>query len=75
MLRYRIDGVHPHRFDQIKRSVQLELKDGQNEVEVKNLSSSIDQDSIRVDGFGNAIILDVIYRTSFPFHSFRDDPQ
>ncbi len=48
---------------QIKRTVQLlELKQGQNEVQIKNLPSCLDQDSIRVDGIGSAVIFDVIYR-------------
>lgn len=48
---------------QIKRTVQLlELKQGQNEVQIKNLPLCLDQDSIRVDGIGNAVIFDVIYR-------------
>ena len=34
---------------------------GTNEVEITQLPSSLEQDSIRVDGIGNAIISDVIY--------------
>ena len=42
----------------------VELKDGQNDVEIKNLPSILEADSIRVDGIGNATIFDVIYRES-----------
>ena len=42
----------------------VELKDGQNDVEIKNLPSLLEADSIRVDGIGNATIFDVIYRQS-----------
>ena len=42
----------------------MELKDGQNDVEVKNLPTCLEEDSIRVDGIGNATIFDVIYRKS-----------
>ena len=49
---------------QINRRIELELKKGQNEVEVKNLPTVLDQDSIRVDGIGSAVIFDVIYSMS-----------
>ena len=48
----------------VKRRIEVELKDGQNDVEVKNLPTCLEEDSIRVDGIGNATIFDVIYRKS-----------
>jgi len=39
----------------------LLTQQGTNEVEITQLPSSLEQDSIRVDGIGNAIISDVIY--------------
>ena len=39
----------------------MDLKQGQNEVVVKNLPSVLDGDSIRVDGIGKAVIFDVVY--------------
>ena|ERR1700761_1046176 len=49
---------------QINRRIELKLKKGQNEVEINNLPTVLDQDSIRVDGFGSAVIFDVIYSMS-----------
>ncbi|TDL17673.1 hypothetical protein BD410DRAFT_794144 [Rickenella mellea] len=46
---------------EITRRIKVSLKDGQNDVEVTNLPTCLDQNSIRVDGIGNAIIFDVIY--------------
>ncbi|TDL17687.1 hypothetical protein BD410DRAFT_794164 [Rickenella mellea] len=51
---------------EVKRSIKVALKDGQNSVEVKNLPSYLDKDSIRVDGVGNAVIFDVIYHAPPP---------
>lgn len=51
------DGHH-----QVRRRIELKLEDGQNIVEVQNLPSCIDADSVRVDGIGRAVILDVIFR-------------
>ena len=39
----------------------MDLKQGQNEVVIKNLPSVLDGDSIRVDGIGKAVIFDVVY--------------
>ncbi|KAF8605078.1 hypothetical protein BDV93DRAFT_555028, partial [Ceratobasidium sp. AG-I] len=46
---------------EIKRRVQLDLKRGQNHVDIERLPSCINEDSIRVDGTGTAIIFDVVY--------------
>lgn len=42
----------------------VQLLKGQNTIEVKNLPTCLDRDSIRVDGIGNATIFDVVYRES-----------
>lgn len=49
---------------QVRRRIKVELKDSQNDVEIKNLPTYLQEDSIRVDGIGNATIFDVIYRMS-----------
>jgi len=46
---------------EIKRRVRLDLKRGQNHVDIERLPSCIHEDSIRVDGTGTAIIFDVVY--------------
>ena len=39
----------------------VKLQEGPNEVEIVQLPTVLDQDSIRVDGIGNAVIVDVLY--------------
>ncbi|KAH7327615.1 hypothetical protein B0J17DRAFT_722614 [Rhizoctonia solani] len=46
---------------EIKRRVNLDLKKGQNHVRIERLPSGVNEDSIRVDGTGTAVIFDVIY--------------
>ncbi|KAG8839778.1 hypothetical protein FRB91_006797, partial [Serendipita sp. 411] len=47
---------------EVSRLFKIDLKSGQNEVEISQLPTVLDEDSIRVDGVGgNAIISDVIY--------------
>ncbi|KAG8976393.1 hypothetical protein FRB90_009181, partial [Tulasnella sp. 427] len=46
---------------EVRRIVPVELKIGQNEVNIERLPNAIDRDSIRVEGLGNATIFDVIY--------------
>ncbi|KAG8932275.1 hypothetical protein FRC01_014806 [Tulasnella sp. 417] len=46
---------------EIKRTFQVELETGQNEVCIARLPNCLDSDSIRVEGVGNAVIFDVIY--------------
>ena len=46
---------------EITRRIKLDLKEGQNEILVKNLPSVLDEDSIRVEGIGKAVVFDVIY--------------
>lgn len=47
---------------EVKRRIKVYLKEGQNDVEVANLPTCLEESSIRVDGIGNATIFDVIYR-------------
>ncbi|KAH7343222.1 hypothetical protein B0J17DRAFT_641500 [Rhizoctonia solani] len=46
---------------EIKRRINLDLKRGQNHIRIERLSSAINEDSIRVDGTGTAVIFDVVY--------------
>ncbi|TDL15100.1 hypothetical protein BD410DRAFT_796682 [Rickenella mellea] len=59
---------------EITRRIKVELKDGQNDIEVKYLPACIDPDSLRVDGIGNAIIFDVIYHSTSPSNTPKHDP-
>lgn len=43
------------------QSYSLDFKRGQNHVDIERLPSCINEDSIRVDGTGTAIIFDVVY--------------
>ncbi|KAH8115703.1 hypothetical protein DFH11DRAFT_1543173 [Phellopilus nigrolimitatus] len=52
---------------EVKRKLKVELKDGQNSVEVKNLPTCLEESSIRVDGIGNATIFDVVYHPAAPY--------
>ncbi|CAE6510291.1 unnamed protein product [Rhizoctonia solani] len=46
---------------EVKRIVNVKLKTGQNHIHIERLPSCIEEDSIRVDGTGVAIIFDVVY--------------
>ncbi|KAG8701427.1 hypothetical protein FRC09_005376 [Ceratobasidium sp. 395] len=48
---------------EVKRRIKLELKQGQNYIDVERLPNCISEDSIRVEGTGTAIIFDVVYRS------------
>ncbi|KAG8748086.1 hypothetical protein FRC12_013926, partial [Ceratobasidium sp. 428] len=48
---------------EVKRRIKLELKQGQNYIDVERLPNCISEDSIRVDGTGTAIIFDVVYHS------------
>ncbi|KAJ1303569.1 hypothetical protein OPQ81_011753 [Rhizoctonia solani] len=48
---------------EVKRRVNLELKRGQNHVYIERLPSCMNEDSIRVDGTGTAVIFDVVYHS------------
>ncbi|KAF9554745.1 hypothetical protein CPC08DRAFT_671813, partial [Agrocybe pediades] len=47
---------------EITRRFKLDLKKGQNKVEIRGLSTSIDTDSVRVSGLGAARLCDVVCR-------------
>ncbi|CCA74226.1 hypothetical protein PIIN_08179 [Serendipita indica DSM 11827] len=47
---------------EVSRMFDVQLKEGQNEIDISQLPTVLDEDSIRVDGIGEgAIISDVIY--------------
>ncbi|KAG9035842.1 hypothetical protein FRB95_010436 [Tulasnella sp. JGI-2019a] len=58
----------------VHRSYSVELKAGQNEVHLKNLSNRLDEDSIRVEGLNNATIFDVIYKSPRSATPVDQDP-
>ncbi|KAH8115713.1 hypothetical protein DFH11DRAFT_1301174 [Phellopilus nigrolimitatus] len=66
-----IDSVTLFQTDraEVKRKLKVELKAGQNSVEVKNLPTCLEESSIRVDGIGNATIFDVVYHPATPYNS------
>lgn len=47
---------------QVTRLVKVELCTGDKEVVLKNLSKSLDKDSVRVDGIGPASITEVSFQ-------------
>ncbi|KAG8752112.1 hypothetical protein FRC12_012117 [Ceratobasidium sp. 428] len=61
---------------EVKRRIKLELKQGQNHVDIERLPTCINEDSIRVDGTGAAVIFDVVYHSprSQSRVSKSDDP-
>ncbi|KEP47555.1 mucoidy inhibitor A [Rhizoctonia solani 123E] len=48
---------------EIKRRVNLDLKEGQNHIRIERLPSGVHEDSIRVNGTGTAVIFDVVYHS------------
>lgn len=48
-------------FYDIQKPSHVNHQEGANEVEIAHLPTVLDQDSLRVDGIGNAVIVDVIY--------------
>ncbi|KAG9079345.1 hypothetical protein FRC06_007807, partial [Ceratobasidium sp. 370] len=74
----QIDSVtvfQAHRAE-VKRRVKLDLKKGQNHVDIEQLPTCINEDSIRVDGTGNAVIFDVVYHSPYrqPSEPTSGDP-
>ncbi|KAG8731522.1 hypothetical protein FRC10_001657 [Ceratobasidium sp. 414] len=61
----QIDSVTVFQADraEVKRRVKLDLKQGQNHVDIERLPTCVNEDSIRVDGTGAAIIFDVVYHS------------
>ncbi|KZS91095.1 hypothetical protein SISNIDRAFT_487784 [Sistotremastrum niveocremeum HHB9708] len=57
---------------EINRRIKVNLASGQNEVEIIHLPSVLDEDSIRVDGIGKAVIFDVIYKPPMPTKKSTD---
>ncbi|KAB5592409.1 Protein F37C4,5 [Ceratobasidium theobromae] len=57
---------------EIKRRVQLELKQGQNRIDIEHLPNCINEDSVRVQGSGTAVIFDVVYHS--PYRQRTPDP-
>ena len=51
-----------HDESKVRRKIEVVLRNGQKDVEIKNLPTFLEEDSIRVDGIGNATIFDFIYR-------------
>ena len=49
---------------QVTRVVKVELEKGEAEVVLKNLSKSLDKDSVRVDGIGPASVTEVSFQVS-----------
>ena len=45
---------------EVKRSIQTCLHKGENEIVITGVSSSVDRDSVRVEGQGKATVLDVM---------------
>jgi chromosome segregation ATPase len=45
---------------EIRRIIKTKLKKGENELIINSITNSIDQDSVRVEGLGNATVLDVV---------------
>jgi len=63
----RIESVTVFQADraEVKRRVELELKQGQNHIDIERLPTCINEDSIRVDGTGTAVIFDVVYHSPY----------
>ena len=47
--------------------VKVELGEGEAEVVLKNLSKSLDKDSVRVDGIGPASVTEVSFQVSWNY--------
>ncbi len=45
---------------EVERTIKTTLKQGENELIITAISNSIDRDSVRVEGRGNATVLDVV---------------
>ncbi|KAG8699919.1 hypothetical protein FRC08_005035 [Ceratobasidium sp. 394] len=73
----RIDSVTVFQIDraEVRRRITLELKKGQNQVVVERLPSCVHEDSIRVDGTGNAVIFDVVYHSPYACPSKTSDSE
>ena len=45
---------------EVKRSIQTKISKGETEITINNVSNYIDEDSIRVEGQGDSVVLDVV---------------
>lgn len=45
---------------EVKRLIKTRLNKGENEIIISNVSNNVDQDSVRVEGKGEATVLDVV---------------
>ena len=45
---------------EVKRTLKTSISKGETEIVLTNITSSIDKDSVRVEGHGNACVLDVV---------------
>ena len=52
-------------FLQVTRIVSVKLDVGDGEVVLKNISKSLDKDSVRVDGIGPASVTEVSFQVSY----------
>jgi hypothetical protein len=60
---------------EIKRVFTVELQEGLTDVVVENVASTIDSDSVRVDGLGTATIHEVQFKDDYAVESETDSPQ
>ncbi|KAI4603792.1 hypothetical protein KJ359_003612 [Pestalotiopsis sp. 9143b] len=57
---------------QISREIKAELKPGTNEITIIGLSPTVDEDSIKVEGTGSAIITDIAVESRVNRDDFQD---
>ncbi|KAI1726501.1 protein F37C4.5 [Ditylenchus destructor] len=60
---------------EVKRTLKVTLQEGLNNVAIDNVASTIENDSIRVDGHGNATIHEVQFKTEQVTQPEVDSPQ
>lgn len=50
---------------EVRRVIKATLKKGENEIAINSITHSIDKDSVRVEGHGDASVLDVVCENKF----------
>ncbi|KAI1732970.1 protein F37C4.5 [Ditylenchus destructor] len=60
---------------EVKRTLKVTLQEGLNNIAIDNVASTIENDSIRVDGHGNATIHEVQFKTEQVTQPEVDSPQ
>lgn len=61
---------------EVKRSIQTKIKKGENEIIINNVSNFIDEDSIRVEGQGDSVVLDVVCQSKIvEAHDLENNPK